>query len=805
MIEVPEQLHDFRFVLLRARSKEAFEKDWQNTANYSYDDPRLLEHLKLGGNYGVVAGSHIILETDTPELEQIVERELPPTFTQRSPGHHSKHFFYNGTSKTIPLFDKSRPKGKDNVGHVKSGPSYVVGPGCVHPNGGVYEPVDDQEIANITEEDVQRILGHYMARRALAAEKTEARKQRTAESFPILDLVSGLGLKERSGQLQGAHPIHGSETGMNFSVDPSENVWHCFRCNTGGGPWHLLAVMERIIDCQDAVPGGLRGELFKRTREIALERELVKRQVPVFTTTEETSQVSEDAEPHEAAEAILSILHVKSVFQGETYVYDGGVYKPGGEATIRRIVEANFHKAGADKTANNHFLNEVLGHVQRRTYTDPETFDPDPHVLNLENGLLNVNTFELRPHTPDYPSLAKLPVKHDPAADSPRWKQFLSEVLDPGDVNAVQEIIGSLLWKRYETQKAWLQIGEGANGKDTLDQVLISLLGPENIANHSLQSLEENRFAAASLHGKLANIYSDLKDAALKSTGIFKTLTGQGRLSAEHKFQNAFTFENYAKLIFSCNKIPLSPDDTDAFFRRWFITTFPNQFLGDRADPAILGKLTTSEELSGILNWALEGLRRLRAQRWQLSDAKSVEETRQEYVRKSDQVKAFVMECCLSDPDGAVSKQRLFQAFLLYCRGRSLPLVTDKTFFSRLPMAGVPVASAKLGPKGRQVPSFKGLWLRKPAKWGSDQEEDESPDTGQDTLPLTWTLGMEMVDTIDTPDTKPSNADSVSTISTVSTVLPPKVEVGTCAVCQRLGVLKPGRRGEFLVCEDCYS
>src|SRR5207245_5591587 len=67
------------------------------------------------------------------------------------------------------------------------------------------------------------------------------------------------------------------------------------------------------------------------------------------------------------------------------------------------------------------------------------------------------------------------------------------------------------------------------------------------------------------------------------------------------------------------------------------------------------------------------------------------------YVRKSDQVRAFIMECCLPDPEGSVPKQRLFQAFVLYSRGRSLPLVTDKTFFSRLPMAGVPVSSVKIG------------------------------------------------------------------------------------------------------------
>ncbi len=774
---IPVQLREWRFILVKQRDKAAFEKAWQTTANYAYDDPKLLAHLEKGGNYGVMAGNHVIIETDTSELETLVERELPATFTQRSPGHYSKHFFYNGVSKTIPLFDRSKPKGKDNVGHVKSGSSYVVGPGSTHPNGGLYEIVDSRPVASVSDEDVRWVLAVFIARRGLMAEKLEARKHHAPESFCILDLVSGIGLKEHGGQLQGPHPVHGSETGMNFSVNPKENVWHCFRCNSGGGPYQLLAVMEGVIDCEYAVPGGLRGEFFKRTRDLALEKGLIKKQTPTFTVDEEKPQLTLDAEPSQVAEAILGILHVRTIFKGETYVYDEGVYRPGGEAVIRRLVEVNFHKAGADETADNGFLNEVLGHVQRRTYTELEIFDSEPHILNLENGLFNLQTYQLGPHRPDYPSLSKLPVKYDPSTSCHRWGRFINEVVDPGDVQAVQEFIGSLLWKGYETQKAWLQVGEGANGKDALDRVLIALLGPENVSNHSLQALEENRFATASLHGKLANIYSDLRDTALKSTGTFKTLTGEGSLSAERKFQNAFSFQNHAKLVFSCNKIPLSPDDTDAFFRRWLITTFPNRFLGDRADPGIVAKLTNPEELSGILNWALEGLKRLRAQNWQLSNAKSIEDTREEYIRKSDQVKAFLMECCLPDPEGAVSKQQLYQAFILYCKGTSLPAVTSDTFFKRLPMAGIPVTPAKLGPKGKQVHSFKGLWLRKPDNWGRDPDEVETPQRDQETLPLTWTLGRKRVDRVDTLDTGSTAEASVSSVSRVSRPTLSKVQL----------------------------
>ena len=280
---IPSQLKDgtWRFLLVKPQDKKAFEKNWETTANYGFDDPKLLEHLGKGGNYGVLPGTdHIIVETDTPELEALIEKSLPPTFTQRSPGHQTKQFFYKGAAKqTYPLFDKSRAKDKQNIGHVKWGGSYVVGPGSTHPNKGKYEVIDDLPVTRITEEEILGIITPFLAHRASVFERTEASRHGVREEFSLLDILSIGQFKQAGDRLQGSHPVHGSSTGMNFSVDTKKNVWHCFRCCSGGGPWQLLAVIEGIIDCGDSVPGGLRGERFRQTLEKARERGLIK-QVP---------------------------------------------------------------------------------------------------------------------------------------------------------------------------------------------------------------------------------------------------------------------------------------------------------------------------------------------------------------------------------------------------------------------------------------------------------------------------------------------------------------------------------------------
>lgn len=81
----------------------------------------------------------------------------------------------------------------------------------------------------------------------------------------------------------------------------------------------------------------------------------------------------------------------------------------------------------------------------------------------------------------------------------------------------------------------------------------------------------------------------------LKNTGILRKLTGGDYISAEKQFQPLFSFMNYAKLICSTNQIPITPDETDAFFARHIIINFPNQFLGDNADPHLIEKLTSEE------------------------------------------------------------------------------------------------------------------------------------------------------------------------------------------------------------------
>ena len=275
-----------------------------------------------------------------------------------------------------------------------------------------------------------------------------------------------------------------------------------------------------------------------------------------------------------------------------------------------------------------------------------------------------------------------------------------------------------MLWAE-PLQKAMLFDGSGGNGKGVFIGAVKAVIGPANICARSLQDLEFNRFATADLFGKRANIYADLPDTALKTTGRFKILTGGEPVTAEKKFGQPFTFVPYDKQIYSANIIPEAPDDTPAFFGRWLIIKFPNAFPeGDpRRNPRLLAELSTPENLSGFLNWALEGLARLRKNDFRFTAGKTTDATREEYKRRSNPIHAFLEEYCKLGPEFEVQKDKLYRAYVEFCGANSFHALQIAAFYTRL--VGKFETTRHKQPDGKQPVYLTGLTLR------TSQEREE--------------------------------------------------------------------------------
>jgi putative DNA primase/helicase len=233
-------------------------------------------------------------------------------------------------------------------------------------------------------------------------------------------------------------------------------------------------------------------------------------------------------------------------------------------------------------------------------------------------------------------------------AKCPNILKFLEKVLHPEDTNTAMEIIGYCLYKNNKYEKAVMLVGPGSNGKGVFIKLIESFVGLDNTSHVPLQDLDKDKFAVADLYCKMVNTFADLKSEKLSSTGMFKTLVSGDTIRGQRKYGHPFSFRNYAKLIFSANKIPDSDDKSHAYYRRWLILPFEKVFEGKEIkDTKLIDKLTIPEELSGLLNLALIALRQLHKDGG-FKDV-SLEEIRKEYDENANTVKAFLDDKCAID------------------------------------------------------------------------------------------------------------------------------------------------------------
>lgn len=687
MIPPQLQLPDVLFIKVKAKDKRPVEAGWQN-GGYKFDDPELIGWIKTS-NYGVRCGPRGIVVLDVDELERMdalgILQLLPSTFTIRTgSGGLYKYYICPGISRKIVLED---PETGEHLGELQGPGAFVVGPGSIHPNGKAYEVLEDLAIASLEAVDLLEALQPVMK----SKDKKKGAGNNISDQIRIEDVMKPVNpVLDDGDRIEGSNPWHGSETGRNFGISRSKNYWHCFRCDSGGGPLEAIAVSAGLIECRDAQPGCLSDPmLLKAVMLYAEDHGYVQRKDAEKAKDQETKEKT--IQRNRRINDWIEAYHFKTAADtGVIYRYEYGVYLQDGEIFLSKLIESEFGNVTTDK-----FVRDIIGKIKRRTYTDRNQFNSQ-HVLNVKNGLIDLETLELLPHTPDCPSTAQLDVVYKPEAKALKIEKFLRDVAQSKDIPLIKEIIGWLLWPDYNIHKAVMLLGSGRNGKGTLLRLITAFLGKTNVSNVTLQELVAGRFAKADLYGKLANVGGDLPSKDLSDTASFRNLTGGDDNRAQEKYRPAFSFRNTAKLLFSANVLPRSPDDTYAFYSRWILIEFKNIFDVQKGtgDPDLEAKLTTPDELSGLLNLALEGLARLRSNGWRFSYDLTVDDVEMMYKRNANPVLAFLMDECEAEADGYVEKQVFYYRFAEYAKKHNLRPLTMVKFAELLKdQAEIPISS----------------------------------------------------------------------------------------------------------------
>lgn len=348
---------------------------------------------------------------------------------------------------------------------------------------------------------------------------------------------------------------------------------------------------------------------------------------------------------------------------GSLWAYDDGIWKPEGERALRH--------AARQALGNANYGQNVLGELKEQARAtlaveaEADEFGLNTGTVAVKNGLLYLDAAAegdedaLRDLRPDDLALTQLPVEYDPEAEYDEWQDYVEEWAEDGRADALQEYVGYCLHiGGVPIHRALLLVGSGANGKGTFLHVVRALLGEENTSSIELQTLANERDAVAEFYGSLANIDDDLSARKLGSgLGMFKKLVGGDRVRARRLYEDGFEFDATGKHLYAANEVPDVDvsDGDEAFWRRWLLVEFPNHYPpnSDERENGLDDQLSEPESLSGVLNWAIQGWRRLLDQGHFTNEEHHAHEKRSRWQAWGDSVDNFIEECVEHDEDAA--------------------------------------------------------------------------------------------------------------------------------------------------------
>lgn len=401
------------------------------------------------------------------------------------------------------------------------------------------------------------------------------------------------------------------------------------------------------------------------------------------------------------------IITVSGRKESIIFLYDNGVYIDG-EFILRKELQNMLGEEGTTSAKN-----EILNQLKDFTHIDiSETMKDDYYLIPVKNGVYDFKNNKLIDFQPDHFFFSKLPITYNPEAECPLHIKFFGEVLEEHDIPLIQEMLGFTLFRKLFLKKAFILVGEKNTGKSTFLKCVTNMIGIKNIAGVSLQKLSNDKFSIGNLFRKHVNLYDDLDEQGINNHGAFKIASGGGLVSGEKKFGDEFQFISYAKSIFACNKIPdVKNIDDDAYFDRWIIINFNRKI--EKFDIFLDEKLSAEEEISGLLNWALTGLRRLLENR-KFTNSLTSEETKKCMLKNSNTIAAFVQDCLEKGDDGPfILNEEMYEAYHSYCLENNLTMQSEMKFHRDLDKYAnfIIKNTSALNRYGKQMRGYSGAML----------------------------------------------------------------------------------------------
>lgn len=695
-----------RYFPLQPREKRPVNK-WKEYKEKGMTAEEIQHYFVVNSyNLGVIcaqaSNGFFCLDFDDPDLYNSFfpeDKREGLVIIKSNRGYHV-YFRADTEIKTLKCFNASGAEALT----LKGENTYMVAGGSTHPNGTIYEFVSQGEIPTLTGN-----VREHIKKRASEIGLNFGNAEESSETIDIENILRGSvrGAQDNS-IMWVSHYLRrqGASFEEAFSIMQKWNM-------------HNLPVIPESelyekLKNHYKLPEPFSFYFKTNPTKISIMPDLSLQRTEYLISINVQDLMDEDANGKQAINRDRVCDYIESEYKfkgvadtGELYFYENGIYvsRPGG---LDRILQRLF---GADATIR--FKSEMRKQILDRNPIERSEMNNDSDFIPVENGLLNLSTHQIESFTPDKFFTSGIPIFFDRNASAPSFLGFIREIVGAEDIAVIQEWFGYSLLKNYPNAKALFLIGEGGNGKSVLTQILTAFLDRENVSFLPLSEMDgHHRFSTFSLFGKLLNIASEPPTDKMLETSLFKLITGNSPIEAELKgVQTRVKFTSYAKIVVEANTVPQIADSKQALWDRIIPVEFPNSFRGRPTEKINLAEeLSAAPVLSGILNWALEGLERLRKNNFQFTLSRRQELKKIEMQILTNPFLAFQNHWLQFSRNFETTKQTIYDAYELYCVVNSIPSL-NKGVISKNMLNDNRIAAHRIQENGLRLRIFRGCAL----------------------------------------------------------------------------------------------
>ena len=352
-------------------------------------------------------------------------------------------------------------------------------------------------------------------------------------------------------------------------------------------------------------------------------------------------QQKDNVNPINVAKNILAKHHfITDKESRQLYVYDEteGLYlrQTIAEEVIRREIITEL-----DEETREHYHKDIRYYIMGKTPEKSVSNNPD--LILVGNGILNIETMQLQPYTPDIYLINKIPWNYDPNASCPKIDAFEDQTIDKTQQLIFYEFLGDCILSTNKYKRSYVAVGPTDTSKTQQAKIVMRFLDWQNIASHTIQEINHDKNAPSDLYQKLLNIGDDTSSSILRATGVWKTITGGGFIMGRPMYQKAFQFLPYCKFWMNCNNLPaINPsEDDDSYYNRLLPQKYERTVAEKDKIPNFADTITTPQEMSGLLNHAIEGIKRLRKQKG-YTENMTTPQKKDFYIRESAPTRHFI-------------------------------------------------------------------------------------------------------------------------------------------------------------------